>query len=154
MLLAGESWMAKDNAAEPDRLLLAHELVYKFRLVCVRLGRDHDDVFSEMMDTYRRSRQLDERQLNAGPPPGPVDDPSQPHAHPFCHNAHQRLRKHRMTKRSQRLDSWLGIANASSNNPRVRAPIRPPQRSTLSPRERLAAARARRSRPIEKADPE
>ncbi|MBI4705204.1 MAG: hypothetical protein HY744_29195 [Deltaproteobacteria bacterium] len=86
----------RDGAGPP--LPVTPELGRLFARTCALLGRDADDVLSEMLDQY-----LDARGpalasgLSAEPAPGP------PLVSPLCRNAHEQIRGHRIAKRIERI---------------------------------------------------
>jgi hypothetical protein len=97
-----------DKATVP--MVLNAELARVFARACEQLGRDPDDVFCEMLDLFLAKRGIAGVVAGDGPlspPPGPIDDPTQPHAQPFCHNAHQHLRDRRMAARLARIENLL-----------------------------------------------
>lgn len=91
-------------------ITVSAELARRFQRACDQLGRDAEDVFSEMLVSFLSARGIEPVVTGDGPlspPPGPCADPSQPHAHPFCHNASADVRERRLARRMFELDELL-----------------------------------------------
>lgn len=152
-------------AHEPSEaaLMLSPRLLRLFDRACTQLGRDADDVFSEMLDVFLKARHIAEPVTSGGPlspPPGPVDDPTQPHHHPFCHNAHEQIRNHRIGRRVERIEQLTGgeidppvPATARSRSPLVTAhePVLPSHHDALRQVEHARHRRDRARRAIDDA---
>jgi hypothetical protein len=98
------------TAPDLTKISLSAELARCFRRACEQLGRDAEDVFSEMLVSFLSARGIEAVVTGDGPlspPPGPCTDPSQPHAHPFCHNASADVRERRLARRMFELDELL-----------------------------------------------
>jgi hypothetical protein len=99
-----------EPAPEPVLLPVRADLARLFQRACEQLGRDTDDVLSDMLQRFLREKNIativdSDRPLS--PPPGPCEDPTQPHAHPFCHNAHTQIRDRRVVKNLARVERQL-----------------------------------------------